>query len=120
MRRLVCAVLLTVAACSGGPAQHPTTPIAEAGSARPPEPRGSDAPAPAGPTTAECDALVAHVVQLARGEQPTATADDAAQTKSNLEPFTAECATLTLEQVHCATSASTLPDVAGCQTRGTL
>jgi hypothetical protein len=59
-------------------------------------------------------------VELARAEQPTATADDAAQTTKKLEPFIAECPQLTVDQVRCGTTAPTLADVAGCQKRGTL
>jgi hypothetical protein len=117
MTRLVCAVLLTVTACSGGSAQKRPTPIAETGSGRAVEPRGSDTPPPAAPTTAECDALVAHVVQLARTEQPTATTDDAAQATKRLDPFTTECRDQSAVQVRCATTAPSLAEVAACEQR---
>jgi hypothetical protein len=107
---------LVVAACSSGPTapEHPQ-----------PRPAARDAgpPAPAGPEERECDELITHAValgideQAARpAEQRATEADHEAVRRKLHEDFMAGCRTLPRDAYRCAVVASTLTELAGCQT----
>jgi hypothetical protein len=105
---------LFVAACSSGssPPGHP----------RPlPPPRDAGPPAPAGPGERECDELITHAVVLGIDEQagrpePRATeADHEAIRRALHDELLAGCRTLTRDAFRCAIAATSLTELAGCQ-----
>ena len=106
---------LFVAACSSGSTspEHPQ-PLPPAHDARP--------PVAAGPGERECDELITHAValgideQAARPAEPRATeADHEAVRRKLHEDFMTGCRTLPRDAFHCAIAATTLAELAGCQ-----
>jgi hypothetical protein len=107
------AILITLVACSAPSAPPP----------RPPAPTGPGSAAPppaveAGPSAAECDALVAHAIDLdARERGPAAAPSDAERTqlRAQLQPFVDECAALPRASYACAAAATSTAQLAACQ-----
>jgi hypothetical protein len=105
--------LLVAAACSGGAPARPT---------RPPPPAPADAavapPQAIGPhpTDAECQALVAHAVDLAAQDTPAAkpTPAEAGSAAQPLRAFATECGSLSPEAYRCGMQAGTLAAFTAC------
>jgi hypothetical protein len=104
--------LVFAAACSGG-SGTPTRPTK-------PTPTGTaDAGVSAAPalTTAECEQLVTHAVDLAlreRAADPAPSDAEKAKAQEPLRSFTTECASLTRESYRCGIDATTLAALSAC------
>jgi hypothetical protein len=105
---------LVVAACSSGSSTpgHPQPP---------PATRDAGALTPAGPGERECDELITHAVALGIDEQagrpaPRATeADHEAVRRALHDELLSGCRTLSRAAFRCAIAATTLAELAGCQ-----
>ena len=110
-------VWLLAFACSGGAIAPPPTPPTRA-------PSGDATPATAGASERECDELITHAVKLGideRARQPggdppeTTAADHEALRRKLHEDFMADCRTLPHDAIRCAVAATTLAELARCQ-----
>jgi hypothetical protein len=106
-------LLVVVAAC-GAPARAPVH------AQRAPAPDAARAPIEPAPTAAECDALVAHAVQLAAADQRAherdhASDDDAARVERDLSvEYGPSCRAMSRAGYRCALAAATLDAFAAC------
>jgi hypothetical protein len=103
-------VLLTFTSCSA-PSAPPSRPPA-------PTPPPPTTHVDAGPSAAECDALIAHAIDLDAHERAPAaapTAAERAQLRAALDPFVDECAGLRRADYACAIAAASTAQLAACQ-----
>jgi hypothetical protein len=106
-------ILWLLVACSGQPKGEPH------------RPHGSSAPdaavAEAGPSEKECEALIAHVIELGAADaksDPPPTADERKTATSELSPqLIPGCRASTRAGYRCAMDAKSLGDVDGCKSR---
>jgi hypothetical protein len=100
--RLLAAVV--VCACGGAPAPVPVPPATP-----------SDAAAPqAGPTEAECGALLDHAIAIVASSH-NATGSDRVKLRAEFEPeFLPKCRVMAMASYRCATVATTADALAAC------
>ena len=104
-------LLALVVGCGGttAPATPPTiAPL-------PPDPVGDAGVAATTTSRADCEALMAHVVNLAVAEHAEATLEDREKVRAALGPFMDECLDETPANVHCAMEAPDLDALSACQ-----
>jgi hypothetical protein len=96
--------MVVIAACGGAPTPAPMPPATP-----------SDAAAPlAGPSEAECGALLDHAIRIVASSH-NATEPDRAKLRTELEPeFLPKCRAMAIASYRCATAATTADALAAC------
>lgn len=114
MRNSLLVVLLATVGCSGG--RGGTTPTGPSGGAPPDAASVAEAPVP----DADCEAIVAHVMELEEKERATRppeqrpTDADQELVRTRLHPFLDECRALPREARRCALDARSTAEMSAC------